>query len=210
MKPLAPQPDRHPRGPRALNEVLDNELWSTIDLQLGNDVPTVNLRWFSYSPSMQVENAVRTATRADTNIPRKGDASGLPSGWHFKVRGWRARAVAPRCVLREDSWWAWCATVSVAFYVRDKSVARWPFDELLRSPRLRDGVTGPGHFDPPIEIPEACPFWVEFQPEHPYPDWDRVRELAVTADPSNAFKTPGQYTPIKLRCFLRGALTTAW
>lgn len=188
-----------------MHETIDTELWSTVDIRLGNDFPTVPLQWFSYGLSQQVANAMRIATRADTNIMRNGDG-GLPQDHKMRVRAWRARAVAPRDLLRSDEWWGWCATVHVAFTISSKTVAEWTLDELLRAPRLRDGTQSPGSFSGvPIDLQPGLAYNVTMTPT--VGKTERVRAVAIAADPMNTLLPPDLWQPIKLRCYLRGEYT---
>lgn len=190
-----------------MNETVDTELWSTYDLRLDCSLPEVPMQWFQYGLSQQVSGGHgRTATQADTNIMRNGYA-GLQQGCKMMIRAWRARAVAPRALLRSDAWWAWCATLRVDFMINMQTVATWTLDELLRAPRLRGGVESPGSFIPPIELPAGLTYEVRVIPTTTAKRHDLVRQIAIETSPACALLPPETWEPIKLRCYLRGELT---
>lgn len=187
-------------------ETVDTELWSTIDIRLGDPFPTVPLEWFTYGRAQQVTNAVRPATPADTNIARNGDA-GLPQDYTMHIRGWRARAIAPRAALRSDAWWEWCAFVCVRFKINQRLVAEWTLDELLRAPNLRTGVDSPGSFRTPIELQAGLAYAVELSPQVGGRKAEAARAAALMARAEYTLVPPEHWDAIKLRCYLRGDLT---
>jgi len=189
-----------------MNETIDTELWSTIDIALGVQFPVLSFAWFDYGLSQQVTGGVRVATQADTNIPRTGH-SGLQPGWRMAIRQWRARAVGPSALLRSDDWWSWCATVYVELVIHRHNVATWTLDELLRAPRLRAGITSPGTFVIPIELRENFHYHVRLTPTVGGQQAERARIAAVTARPEYAVLPSDLWEPLKLRCYLRGDLT---
>lgn len=190
-----------------MNETVDTELWSTYDLRLDVALPEHPMQWFQYGLSQAVSGGHgRVATQADTNLVRSGYA-GLQQGCKMDVRAWRARAIAPRVLLRSDEWWAWCATLRVDLYIHSKTVAAWTFDELLRAPRLRSGVDSPGSFRTPLTLPEHIGYEVRITPTVLAKHHEAVRQIAVAARPAYALTPPETWEPIKIRCYLRGDLT---
>ena len=183
----------------------DAELWSTIDINLGDPFPIVPLVWFSYGLSQQVANSTRLATQADTNLMRDGN-SGLPQDFKMRVQGWRARAIAPQAVLRSDAWWYWCATVAVQMYINTRRVVEWTLDELLRAPRVREGATAPGRFAIPIDLPMQIGYEVRLIPTDGRKA-EAARAIAIAANPAHTVLPPELWNPIKLRCYLRGEYT---
>lgn len=173
------------------------EFWSTIDVPLRNGPHTSTLEWFQHSVGMQVPGSSRYLTAADTNVRWTGGA--LPRDHRFRVDRWRARVVAPRVLLRDDSWWDWCSWTEVRFEVRYTTVAALPLDELIRIPRTREP-----HFRPPIEILEGIPFRVALNPQKFLGDWRRLYDRILAETPMYAVVDPPQWPPIKLRCFLGG------
>lgn len=190
-----------------MSDTVDTEIWSTYDLRLDAPLPEFPMQWFQYGQAQQVSGGHgRIATQADTNLVRAG-SSGLQKGCKMEIRAWRARAVAPRALLRSDEWWAWCATVRVDFMINDRMFAAWTFDELLRAPRYRSGVDSPGSFCTSIRLPEHLPYEVRLTPTVIAERHDRARQTAIAACPEYALLPPESWEPIKLRCYLRGELT---
>lgn len=190
-----------------MNETVDTELWSTYDLRLDVPLPVHPMQWFQYGLSQQVSGGHgRIATSADTNLVRAGYA-GLQQDCKMAIRAWRARAVAPRALLRSDEWWAWCATLRVDFTVNMRTVATWTLDELMRAPRLRGGIESPGSFVMPIPLPQHLAYEVKVIPTVSASRHDGVRAVAIAAHPEYALLPPETWEPIKLRCYLRGNLT---
>lgn len=188
-----------------VNETIDTELWSTYDLRLDQPLPEHPMQWFQYGLSQRVSGGWgRVATQADTNLVRPGNA-GLQHGCSMGVRAWRARAVAPRLLLRSDEWWAWCATLRVDYLISTATVATWTLDELLRAPRLR--AESPGSFIPPLRLPSQINYEVRITPTALAAHHDAVRQIAITARPEYTYLPPVAWEPIKLRCYLRGNLT---
>lgn len=190
-----------------MSDTVDTELWSTYDMRLDVLLPDFPMQWFQYARAQPVSGGRgRPATQADTNLVRAG-SSGLQQGCKMEIRAWRARAIAPRALLRSDEWWAWCATLAVDFTINGRMVAAWTFDELLRAPRCRSGVDSPGSFRPPIRLPEHLSFEVRLTPTVIAERHDRVRQIAIEARPEYALLPPESWEPIKIRCYLRGELT---
>jgi hypothetical protein len=113
-----------------IDDYCDTELWGTFDFngQL-NVIDPFSVGRSQYVPG---SNPVRSATNADTNLPRPG-YSGLPQDHDFIMYGWRAAVVAPREVIVSDAAQAWFATTSVQFKYNMKLRAEWPLSELLRT-----------------------------------------------------------------------------
>lgn len=204
--PPTPAPSRAERYPPNY-KTIDTELWSTYDLRLDVLLPEHPMQWFQYGQAQQVSGGHgRVATQADTNLVRTG-SSGLQQDCKMEIRAWRARAIAPRALLRSDEWWEWCATVRVDFIINMRMVAAWTFDELLRAPRPRVDGDSPGSFRTPITLPAGLAFEVRMTPTVLAKRHDHARQIAIATRPEYALLPPSAWTPIKLRCYLRGDLT---
>jgi hypothetical protein len=95
--------------------------------------------------------------------------------------------------------------VSIRFEYNDRTVASWTLDELLRAPRPRTDYTSPGTFNPRLILHEGLNFQVVVEPSsRPTPAFQAALLDSVVADPMNAVVAAGDWTPIKLRCYLRG------
>lgn len=175
------------------------ELWSTIDIPLAHGPTSNTVDWFEKSVGMQSPTSNRVMTAADTNVRWSGGI--LPEGCHFTVDRWRVRVVAPRVLLRDDSWWDWCSWTEVRFEVGYRTIAELPLDELIKIPRTREP-----HFQPAIDIPQRTRFRVAFNPQRVIFDWERLRDRILEASPMYTILDGRHWPPIKLRCFLGGRL----
>lgn len=175
------------------------ELWSTIDVPLHYGPTSNTLEWFQQSVGMQVPGSTRCLTSADTNVRWNGGV--LPRDHRFRVDRWRVRVVAPRVLLRDDSWWEWCSWTEVRFEIHWNTIANLPLDELIKIPRTREP-----HFRPAVEIREGDSFRVALNPQNVIRDWPRLRDRVLIESPMYAVLNMGQWPPIKLRCFLSGQL----
>lgn len=175
------------------------ELWSTIDVPIHYGPSSNTLEWFQHSVGTQAPGSSRCLTSADTNVRWAGGC--LPHGYRFRVDRWRVRVVAPRTLLRDDSWWEWCSWTEVRFEVRYNTVAELPLDELIKIPRTREP-----HFRPVIDIREGMAFRVALNPQNIVRDWQRLRDRILDDSPMYAVLDASQWPPIKLRCFLSGQL----
>lgn len=173
------------------------ELWSTIDVSIHYGPSANTFEWFQSAVGTMAPGSSRCLTSADTNVRWSGGR--LPQGHRFLVDRWRVRVVAPRVLLRDDSWWEWCSWTEVRFEVRWSTVANLPLDELIKIPRTRES-----HFRPAIEIDADSPFRVALNPQNIVRDWNRLRARILEESPMYAVLDVAQWPPIKLRCFLSG------